>query len=212
MEGLMLATGSGTLVLINDLDFGKVQVSRDYDAISGISILGMQPIKAKMEVYDAITDTTIYSSIISDSLNFRIPADQNLSQKSISIILAEHDSLIVSSMGSLLAKHISNQWIEEEWMLIDYPEESAWHNAYKEAMDFKWDEAIKAWMPLTEDQNAEKASYAAFNIAVACQMLGQTDLAIGWISYSLGKYSFQEARQLSQYLHQQKKLQESLNK
>ncbi|MBQ6311127.1 MAG: hypothetical protein IJK74_06225 [Bacteroidales bacterium] len=207
MEGLMLATGSGTLVIIKDISYGKVAVSRDLDDF--FSLAGMQTIMANMEVYDAITDTTIHSSFVSDTLHFRIQPNQDLSQKGINSFLAEHDSLIVSSMGALLARQISNQWIEEEWMLIDYPEEPVWHNAYKDAMDFKWDKAINAWMPMTEDKSGEKASYAAFNIAVACQMLGETDLAIGWVTYSLKKYSFQEARQLSHYLHKQKKIQDT---
>lgn len=210
MEGLMLATGSGTLVIIKDISYGKLALFKDFDEKANVSTIGMQTIMANMEVYDAITDTTIYSALITDSLHFRFPANQDLSQKGISSFLAEHDSLLVSSMGALLAKHISNQWIEEEWMLIDYPEEPVWHNAYKDAMDFKWDKAINVWMPMTEDKNPEKASYAAFNIAVACQMLGETDLAIGWVEYSLGKYSFQEARQLNQYLHNQKKIQDTL--
>ena len=211
MEGLMMATGSGTLVIVKDIEMGDVEVSRTFDAISRMSIVGMLPVKAKMEVYDAIADTTIFSERISDSLNFHIPLEQDLSQKSISAFLSVNDSLIVSAVGALLAKHISYQWIEEEWMLIDYPEETTWHNAYKDAMDFKWEEAIKAWIPMSEEQKPEKASYAAFNIAVACQMLGQTDLAIGWLSYGRSKFDFSEARQLSLYLQNHKKTLERLN-
>jgi len=211
MEGLMMATGGGTLVLIKDISYGKVALFKDFDEIANVSTIGMQTIMANLEVYDAITDTTIYSAFITDSLHFRFPANQDLSQKGISSFLAEHDSLLVSSMGALLAKHISNQWIEEEWMLIDYTDEPVWHNAYKNAMDFKWEEAIKAWIPLTEDQKPEKASYAAFNIAVACQMLGQTDLAIEWVSFARSKMDFPEARQLSQYLYNHKKIRERLN-
>ncbi|MBR6465333.1 MAG: hypothetical protein IKS82_02740 [Bacteroidales bacterium] len=212
MEGLMLATGSETLVIVRDIEMGDVEVSRTFDEISGMSIVGILPVKANMDVYDAIADTTIFSERISDNLKFHIPLDQNLTQQGISAFLSANDSLIVSAVGALLAKHISYQWIEEEWMLIDYPEESAWHNAYKDAMDFKWEEAIKAWMPLTEDKNSEKASYAAFNIAVACQMLGQTDLAIEWLAFGRSKFDFSEARQLSLYLNNHKKTLERINR
>ena len=212
MEGLMLATGSETLVIVRNIEVGDVEVSRIFDENSGMSIVGMLPVKANMDVYDAIADTTIFSERISDSLKFHIPLEQNPTRESIRAFLSANDSLIVSAVGALLAKHVSYQWIEEEWMLIDYPEESAWHNAYKDAMDFKWEEAIKAWMPLTEDQNPEKASYAAFNIAVACQMLGQTDLAIGWLTFGRSKFDFSEARQLSQYLNNHKKTLERINR
>ena len=209
MEQLMMATGSGTLVMIRDIKFGEFEISRVIDPVSRLSVVGMKPIKARMEVYDAIADTTIFTSGISDSLRFRIPLESDLSQEGISKFLTEHDSVIVASIGAQIAKQISNQWVEEEWMLIDYADETDWHSAYKKAMDFNWEEAVNTWMNYTEDKNSEKASYAAFNIAVACQMLGETDLAINWISYALNKYSFQEARSLYKYLQAHKENQKN---
>ena len=43
-------------------------------------------------------------------------------------------------------------------------------------------------------------------------MLGQTDLAIGWLSYGRSKFDFSEARQLSLYLQNHKKTLERLNR
>ena len=208
LEQLMMATGSGTLVIIKDISFGKTMISKGYSGYDGSFASAEMRTVANMDVYDAIADTTLYSALISDTTVFKIPIEFSFSDQAINSFLEENDSLIVSSIGAKMARHISSTWIQEEWMLIDYPEETTWHNAYKNAMDFKWEEAIKTWMTYTENSVNEKAGYAAFNIAVACQMLGETDLAISWLTYGRRKYDFPEARQLSRYLHNQKKIME----
>ena len=212
LEQLMMATGSGVLVILDGLNLDRFTISREFNGMLGTGTFVTMRGKVSMTVYDAIADSTLFNKTVSDSLFFKIPYEESLSENSVKSFIAANDTIIMTAFGQKLADHLCNNWVEEEWMLIDYPEESVWHNAYKDAMDFKWEEAIKAWMPMTEDKNGEKASYAAFNIAVACQMLGQTDLAIEWINYSLKKYSFQEARQLNQYLHQQKTLQDRINR
>ncbi|MBR4801804.1 MAG: hypothetical protein IK041_03235 [Bacteroidales bacterium] len=208
LEQLMMATGSGTLVIMKNISFGKTMISKGYSGYDSSYTNAEMITIANMDVYDAIADTTLFSSLICDTTIFRIPIEFSLSDQAINSFLEENDSLIVSTIGAKMAKHISNNWIEEEWMLINYPEETNWHNAYKNAMDFKWEEAIKTWMTYTENSSNEKAGYAAFNIAVACQMLGETDLAISWLTYGRRKYDFPEARQLSRYLHNQKKIME----
>lgn len=200
LEQLMMATGSGTLVMLSKIELGETAVSRVIDPITRLSVVGSRPVKAMMEVYDAISDTTLFASEIKDSLLFRIPLEQDLTQQGIASFLKENDSLIIASLGAMIAQRISQEWMEEEWMLIDYPQEDRWHTAYKHAMDFKWEDAIKEWIPLTEDKDSEKASFAAFNIAVACQMIGNTDLAESWIGYARSRYDFEEARQLQKYL------------
>ena len=204
LEQLMMATGSGLLAIISDIDFGQGTVSRTYSSFYGTETIAVIPAKANLTIYDAISDTTLFNSPLSDSIKFRIPDEYAYSKQSIQEYVDKCDSLIFAAFGNHLASKVCENWIEEEWMLIDYPQESSWHKAYEHAMDFKWEDAIKEWMPMTEDQNSEKASFAAFNIAVACQMLGNTDLAESWISYARSKYDFEQARQLHSYLKMKK--------
>ena len=211
LEQLMMATGSPILVILDGLNLEKFRLSREYNGMLGTGSFLTMKGSTSITVYDAIQDTTLFQKRVSDSILFKIPYELSLSESSVKDFIAANDSIIMTAFGQKLADHICNSWVEEEWMLIDYPDDSAWHGAYKNAMDFKWEEAIKAWIPLTEDQKPEKASYAAFNIAVACQMLGQTDLAIEWVSFARSKMDFSEARQLSQYLYNHKRILERLN-
>lgn len=204
LEQLMMATGSGLLAIISDIDFGQGTVSRTYNSFLGAGAVAVIPTKAHLTIYDAIADTTLFQSAITDSIKFRIPDEYAYSTQSVQEYVDKCDSLIFAAFGNRLASKVCENWIEEEWMLIDYPQESAWHTAYKHAMDFKWEDAIKEWMPMTEDQNSEKASFAAFNIAVACQMLGNTDLAENWITYARSRYDFEQAGQLHKYLKMKK--------
>lgn len=204
LEQLMMATGSGLLAIISDTDFGQGRVFRTYNSFLGAGTGVVIPANARLTIYDAIADTTIFQSAITDSIKFRIPEEYAYSKQSIQEFVDKCDSLIFAALGECIASKVCENWTEEEWMLIDYPDESSWHKAYQHAMDFKWEEAIKEWMPMTEDQNSEKASFAAFNIAVACQMLGNTDLAENWITYARSRYDFEQAGQLHKYLKMKK--------
>ncbi|MBP5693011.1 MAG: hypothetical protein J6W86_04805 [Bacteroidales bacterium] len=205
LEQLMLATGSQLLVILDDLKLNDFKLSREYNGLVGTGTFLTLRGKTAMTIYDAILDTTLFQKYISDSIIFKIPYEESLSEASVRGFIAANDSIIMTAFGQKLADHICNSWIEEEWMLIDYPDDSAWHAAYNNAMDFKWEEAIKAWLPMTEDKKAEKASYAAFNIAVACQMLGEADLALDWARFSKEKYFFREVQQLILYLENPRK-------
>ena len=55
-------------------------------------------------------------------------------------------------------------------------------------------------MKLANDNNVKRAAFAAYNVAVGCEMLEQFDLALKWIDYSLDKYAFREAQDLKQHL------------
>lgn len=207
LEQLMLATASQSLVIINGFSLRDYHLKKSWDPDRTVpalqtmlTILG----KADMEVYDAISDTTLYHKMVFDSVTFRIPTDNSYTDQSLKELISSNDTLVIASFAATLADHICNTWTEEEWMLIDYPNQETWHEAYKNAMDFKWEEAIRGWLPWTENKKPEVASFASFNIAVACQILGQSDLAESWVEYGRQKYDFQEARALRDYIRSKK--------
>lgn len=201
LEQLMLATGSHYLLLLSDIETEDLRVARSLQGGSPM-FFGRMPVKAHLDIYNAISEETVYSKLFKDTLMIRIPEgpDGSYTQSYVASFLKENDSLFMHLLGRKIAESISTTWETEEWMLVDYPSDEKWHSAYKNAMDFKWEEAVKGWLPLAEDKDSVKASCAAFNIAVACQMLGNTELALSWIDYCRKKYDFSEAGQLQKYL------------
>ncbi len=199
LEQLMLATGSRCLFIVSNIEFRPEKVERTI-SVGNIESFCVCPIKANIDIYDAATDTVLYKKLHADTMYVRVPDRFTGSKQDVIKYIQANDSLIRSTFGTLIADEVSPNWTPEEWMLIDYPTDNAWHTAYKNAMDFKWEEAIKGWLPLTESENKDKSSYAAFNIAVACQMLGNTELALNWIQYARNNYNFREAESLEKYL------------
>ena len=199
LEQLMLATGSRCLFIVSNIELRPEKIEKSV-SVGDIESFCICPIKAHIDIYDAVADTLLYKKIQTDTMYVRVPNRFTGSKQEANKYIQANDSLIRSTFGTLIADEVSPKWIPEEWMLIDYPTDNAWHSAYKNAMDFKWEDAIKGWLPLTESENKDKASYAAFNIAVACQMLGNTDLALNWIQFARNNYNFREAESLENYL------------
>ena len=200
LEDLMMETGRGCLVILSEIKFGNGVLERTEGSYGYSEIVVSIPGLAVLDVYDAIHDTTLYSTLVSDSVKFYIPGKFSRSSAQIQSYVDSCETQIFQKFGVLAAQKICPTWKTEMWMLFDYPTNISWHKAYMDALDFKWQEAINGWLPFTENSNAKKASLAAFNIAVACQMMGENELAAGWISYCRGKHDFKEAAQLQRYI------------
>ncbi|NTV19427.1 MAG: hypothetical protein HGA83_08365, partial [Bacteroidales bacterium] len=80
-------------------------------------------------------------------------------------------------------------------------ENSAWRKAHSLAMNFQWKEAIDIWMEDASSPDNVKASCAAFNIAVACEMLEKYDLAIEWLDYAKKRYPITGLEELKSFLN-----------
>ncbi|MCI5720179.1 MAG: DUF6340 family protein [Bacteroidales bacterium] len=89
------------------------------------------------------------------------------------------------SAGQVAAKSFVSTWHQDQFFVIYYDAaESAWTNGAEHANSFKWKEAIDDWLPLTKNNNKEKRACAAYNIGLACFMLGQPELAKEWLDRS----------------------------
>ena len=68
-------------------------------------------------------------------------------------------------------------------------------------MSFKWKEAMEIWMEDTSSSDNVKASCAAFNIAVACEMLEHFDLANEWLDVAKKHYPIQGIDEYKSFLN-----------
>lgn len=179
----------------NEIDDGNlILILLDYQVTSKIASISSL-ISPKKEV---IKETITFA--VSPNQHPNIFRNRALLQEEVIKIINDNYEEICQAMGEQIASHFSTKWHEHEFLLIDYSDDYNWHNASKLAISFDFDEAIKAWMPYCNDNNSQKASYAAYNIAVCCNMLGKNDLAKEWIVYSLNKYTFSEALEFYEYL------------
>ena len=79
---------------------------------------------------------------------------------------------------------------------------SKWESAYYLALDFKWEQAMDVWLELVKGGAPEKQGAAAYNLAVACEILGKYNTALKWLDFAESKCYFAQMTTL------RKKLQE----
>ena len=85
--------------------------------------------------------------------------------------------------GEIVAESFKSQWKHEQYSIIYYENET-WYNALMKAEAYDWKGAMDIWMGLLSTNDSYRRSCAEYDIAVACYMLGDYDLATEWLDKS----------------------------
>ncbi|MDD3274039.1 MAG: DUF6340 family protein, partial [Bacteroidales bacterium] len=94
---------------------------------------------------------------------------------------------ISKKLGSSFSSRFFDEWIPVERYLYTF-NSSPWADAFRLSQEFKWKEALDIWMTLTDEATPVKRASAAFNIAVALEMMEQYDLAFEWLNVAESNY------------------------
>ena len=65
-----------------------------------------------------------------------------------------------------------------------YFDNEKWYKALDRAEVYDWKGAIDMWMTLLDTNDPLRRSCAAYNIATACYMMMDYELALEWLDYS----------------------------
>lgn len=111
---------------------------------------------------------------------------ENAAVKSFKIAADAGSDASVSgkNIGDRISSSFVPTWREEEYG-IWYRDNEEWSSALVKALDFKWDEAVKAWISILD--GAKDSFYRAcleYNIGLGCYMMGNRELAIQWLTQS----------------------------
>ncbi len=201
MQQLMIKSGAHVFVFVENLRYGQYSTQKspvygDYDNVNVLI-----PYSVDMGVYDAISDKMLLWKQERDTVYLQTLSSV-VAQGKTGGVITSYLPQMSRKIGTKLGSYLSPQWETRERMLISFEGDSSWEAAYLLAQEFKWNEAIEKWMKLSVSENPKKAAYAAFNIAVGCEMLEQFDLARKWVDVSLKKYRFQEAIDLKRHLEE----------
>lgn len=85
--------------------------------------------------------------------------------------------------GEVIAGTFKSQWKHEQYSIVYYENEK-WYNALLRAENYDWKGAMDIWMAQLSTNDLYKRSCAEYNIAVACYMLGDYNLATEWLDRS----------------------------
>lgn len=178
-------TGEGSVGVYSLEDKGGVYSQKDTlinllmdtdcDAVFLFDKVGMQSVgentvkfSIKLYCFDAMNkDEKVFSFVGNTVMNVSV---DDLSKEA-------------TMTGEVIAETFKSQWKHEQYSII-YFETEKWYNALMKAQNYDWIGAMDIWMGLLSTNDQYRRSCAEYNIAVACYMLGDYDLAIEWLDIS----------------------------
>ena len=174
---LVLDTSQDVVFLFDTPDYGDVTVKGREPAEVSI------PLNLHVYMYDSMDKADTVRSfrgrtIFRQSMNL----DKSLSdEKAKAEIWKKADARVV---GANAATKFLPVWKDEDYRIYYVPGSSEWEKGAIYSYEFKWREAVEVWMAICDKTYGEKRAMAEYNIAVACHILGEDDLALRWLDKS----------------------------
>ena len=205
-------TGARSLVLIDSLWHG------DFEHFSSVATLTADnykliyismPWQMVFRFFDMDLDRFTARFALSDTLIWNVYAKE---KDTLLIANKVRSSLpeAASYMGAAVARLTQAQWETQERVLFSFTG-GKWYKALDHAYMFEWEEAQAIWLALTkETKNRRKIAYAAYNMAVASEMMGRIDLAKEWLELSAKYMDIPEIGLYLQLLEERKQQQNAI--
>ena len=95
----------------------------------------------------------------------------------------ESDTNDMSAVGARISSAFMPQWKTEQYSLAYFDSEK-WYEPLIKAEQCDWYGALELWLQLLQSKDPLKRSCAEYNIAVACHLLGDNELASEWLDRS----------------------------
>ena len=136
----------------------------------GVQSVGVNTYKFNIKLYsfDAMNkDEKVFTFVGNDVVNVtadELPKEANMT-------------------GEVIAETFKSQWKHEQYSIVYY-ENDKWYDALLRAENYDWKGAMDIWMTQLSTGDLYKRSCAEYNIAVACYMLGDYNLAAEWLDRS----------------------------
>lgn len=90
--------------------------------------------------------------------------------------------------GERFAQLIAPQWQKDSRTIYVTSANKDMNRAYQLAMQGNWLDAASFWHKLSSSNDKKLAAQAAFNMALANEMLGKFDVSIEWLDFAKSKY------------------------
>lgn len=135
-------------------------------------------------VYDVRSSKVLHSSE-REGISYGIYTEPGLTVREVfdGIVLTQEK--LYRAFGEHIASSCMYGWVTKGRMLYVYENDSRWVEAFRYASEFKWDKAIEIWLSYVGNKGHDRrTSAAAYNLSVAFEVIGKTDLAEDWLDYS----------------------------
>ena len=172
-------TNSPNKIIIDSLYVGKVDSQLYYDDNHDKNIEVSLPFHFKLVVK---TDSSFISKKINDELYWDVLVKDKKSVDEAHQEARDFAPEIIASYGESIAQQFFPSW-EKKSRTIFMFSGTKWQEAYNLASQFKWAEAREIWYQLCDAKNANQQAAAAYNIALASEVLGEYEYALEWVKF-----------------------------
>jgi len=202
---LALETGTNMVFMVDSVEIGGFftrevsQVEDDYK----LHYL-MAPFTSVVRVFDAEKVQFIKYIPLRDTVAWEVWIPSETEKVAIPTTAFQDLQRASEYFAEELAETFMDQWETQDRVIFVYNKRD-WNLAYDHALAFAWDEAMKIWLELVKGTNAKEVACAAFNLALACEMQGNFELAQKWLDLSQKTYDLPEAKYYKELLQERKK-------
>jgi hypothetical protein len=187
---LLVDTGSDVVFLFDTLKLGTMTIGGASKVASAASpdssYLNVGDVSFSMAMYafDAMDDTEqVHTFTGTSNANPHAYSDGSLS--STELFRRAQAGMLEEGWqaGRQVAASFKSEWKHEQYSIVYFDNEK-WYKALDRAEAYDWKGAMDMWMTLLSTNDMLRRSCAAYNIATACYMLGEYDLAVEWLDQS----------------------------
>lgn len=190
LMNLIIDTDSDLVVLFDPVELGTLQLGGAGRVASPSSPSesylnsGSIDFSMAMHCFDGMDKTEqVYSFLGSSTAEPVVYSDGTLSSTQLMKKAYENLASEGWEAGELIAESFKSQWRHEQYSLTYFDNEK-WYKALDRAEAYDWKGAMDMWITLLSTNDPLKRACAEYNIATACYMLGDYDLATGWLNQS----------------------------
>ncbi|MBQ8071271.1 MAG: hypothetical protein IJ202_10520 [Bacteroidales bacterium] len=189
LVNLIMDTGGDVMFLFGNTEWGDVELGSKQPsglsvADSAYMVRGSVPYIINLHMYDSMNEAdTVRTMHGNSTASYALFAGVGESDDKIASRIWDNLYDSGNSIGHRSAEKFLPTWKSENYTIYYYDSEP-WDSAAQYAYEYDWSSAMKLWMSTLGTTNPEKRSCAEFNIATACYMLGDLDLALKWLDQS----------------------------
>ena len=185
MLEILMDTGSDVVFVFDAPEFqDNVAVNLESDPDGSFMAKASFPFSIELYVYDSMDkrDTVLRfrGASVADASS---AVSGKESRDALGDILKSQLGGTARRLGDASGDKFSPVWKMEEVLFFLY-DSNSWYETYFYVRDYEWQKAIDIWMSMLDTANMEKKACIEYNIAAACYLSGQYDLASDWLELS----------------------------
>lgn len=189
LVNVAVRSGDDVVFLFDSPSFGDLTIS-EKSSVANASEPNLRkvtvkaPFKLDMYVYNTMGKDTVNTYRGSSSVNQQVLCKDEDTSEDVADALWASLGQMGETTGKRAADKFVSTWESESFYFYFYDYNDAWMKGVRAAYEYRWHDAIDAWMELLDSKNMARRAAAEYDIAQAFFLLGDYEMAQKWLDQS----------------------------